>query len=127
MIGTIGVLIVDDEPDIRLVLRLTMRPWERLEVVGEAGSGSEAIAICEQSRPSIVLLDQMMPGMTGLETAREILHRWSDQLIVLCSAYLDEDIRIAAEEVGIRAAISKDKLQAVPGMIVEIVDQTDPS
>lgn len=113
----VGVLIVDDEPDIRLVLRLTMRSSPVLEVVGEAGSGPEAMDMCARLRPRIVLLDQMMPGMTGIETATHLLERWPEQAIVLCSAYLDRQLRERAEGVGIRATVSKEDVRVIPDVL----------
>lgn len=112
-----GVLIVDDEPDIRLVLRLSMRASQVLEVVGEAASGPEAVDMFAHLRPRIVLLDQMMPGMTGIETASHLLERWPEQTIVLCSAYLDRELRDRAEEVGIRATVSKEDLRVIPDVL----------
>jgi DNA-binding NarL/FixJ family response regulator len=120
-VSGVGVLIVDDEPDIRLLLRLTIeRADVGLYVAGEAGSGEDALAMCATVRPGIVLLDQMMPGMTGLDVAERILTEWPDQKIVMCSAYLDERIEIAAERLGVRACTSKESLRAIPGLLAQV-------
>ncbi len=65
------VLVVDDEPDIREIARLAL---ERLAgwTVLTASSGADALAVAEQQKPEIILLDVMMPGMDGPETARRL-------------------------------------------------------
>ena len=60
------VLIVDDEPDIRLVVRVWASTMGH-DVVAEAADGREAIELARQHQPDAIVLDVMMPGMTGLE------------------------------------------------------------
>jgi two-component system response regulator YesN len=104
----IRTLIVDDEPDLRLLLRLAMEQRnEGLLVVGEAGAGQEALDRLDSDDPTVIVLDQMMPGMDGIETARRILQRRPLQTIVLYSAYLDNELERAAATVGIAACMRK--------------------
>jgi YesN/AraC family two-component response regulator len=105
---SVGTLIVDDEEDIRLLLRMTIEAAnEGLFVAGEAADGAEAIERADQVEPTIVVLDQRMPGMTGLETAAELMARRPGQRIVLCSAYLDPELQRAATTMGISACVGK--------------------
>jgi two-component system chemotaxis response regulator CheY len=71
--ATLGkrVLIVDDEPDIRLVVRVFATSVGH-EIVGEAADGREAIEMARLHQPDAIVLDVMMPGMTGLEALPEI-------------------------------------------------------
>lgn len=104
----IRTLIVDDEPDLRLVLRLSIEQRnEGLTVAGEATAGHDALDQLDSADPTVVVLDQMMPGMDGLETAARILQRRPHQLIVLYSAFVDDDLILAASEVGITACVRK--------------------
>ena len=78
------VLIVDDEPDIRLVVRLFAEANGH-EVVGEAADGREAIEGARQHRPDAIVLDVMMPGMTGLDALPEIREACPDATVVIYS------------------------------------------
>ena len=117
----IDTLIVDDEPDLRLLLRLAidMRN-EGLRVTGEAASGREAIAQVDALDPTLVVLDQMMPEMDGLETAARILERRPGQLIVLYSAFLDEDLEERALAAGIVACKPKGKARDLANFLHEL-------
>lgn len=104
----ITVLVVDDQPDLRLLMRTMITASnDGLECTSEAASGEEAVAYLEDRDVTVVVLDQMMPGMTGLEAAREILARRPDQRIILFSAYLDEHLRNDARALGIKACLDK--------------------
>jgi len=110
-----GVLIVDDEEDMRALLRSTIEiANEGLRVAGEAIDGEDAVAQWRKTRPQIVVLDQRMPGATGLEVAQRILAEHPEQTIILFSAYLDQEILDAAAELGIRACMSKREISRVP-------------
>jgi DNA-binding NarL/FixJ family response regulator len=102
------ILIVDDEDDMRSLLRnLIELANEGLAVVGEAADGDEALERFREERPEVVLIDERMPGLSGLETARQMLAETPTQTIVLFTAYLDDAISKAAERLGVRACVSK--------------------
>jgi CheY-like chemotaxis protein len=63
----VRVLLADDLPDIRLVMRLLLEADGRIEVVGEATDGAEAVALTKKLHPDAVVLDLRMPGMDGVE------------------------------------------------------------
>jgi two-component system, chemotaxis family, chemotaxis protein CheY len=104
----LAALIVDDEADIRLLLRMAIERYHRgVFSFAEAEDGHGALAQIEQAKPAVVILDQMMPGMDGLETAAMILQRRPGQPIVLCSSYLYDDLVGEALQIGIRECIDK--------------------
>lgn len=116
--GQIRTLIVDDQDDIRLLLRTVIDlANDGLAVVAEASSGTEALTQADACDPSVVVIDEMMPEMSGLETARRLLARRPGQILVLCSAYLDEKIRQKAREVGINACLAKDHVHDLPDLL----------
>lgn len=95
-------------------------------VVGEAASGEEALACVDELDPGVVLLDQMMPGLSGLETAERILQRRPDQAIVLFSAAIDDELRDRALALGIAACLAKDRLISVPQVLVSAATTGGP-
>ena len=109
------VLIVDDEEDMRALVRATIElANEGLTVAAEAADGETAVSIVREQHPEVVVLDQRMPGVTGLETARRILEEHPEQAIVLFSAYLDGDVVRAAQRMGVRMCLAKDNIRQLP-------------
>ena len=114
----IPVLVVDDMDDMRALVRLVVRTAnEGLVVAGEAANGSEAIDLVDTLDPAVIVLDELMPGLGGLETARRILADRPHQRIILFSAYLDDRIRDAARELGITTCLSKVDYESLPDVI----------
>src|SRR6476469_7991278 len=100
---------------MRALLRSSIEiAHEGLRVAGEAVDGEDAVAQWREKRPQIVVLDQRMPGATGLEVAERILAEHPEQAIILFSAYLDPDILDKAKELGISACMSKREISRVP-------------
>jgi CheY-like chemotaxis protein len=110
------ILLVDDQDDIRLLWRLAIEAANHnLQVVAEAASGVEAIAHAGQA--DVLVVDQMMPGMTGLELVEELRARGRTPVIILCSAYLSREIIARAREVGVARCLPKDRLRDLPDAI----------
>ena len=110
-----GVLVVDDEPDIRVLIEAVIEAAnEGLVVVGSANNGVEAIQRWREKRPDVILLDHQMPEMSGLDAARAILAEQPDQNIILFSAFLDEDTSRQATALGIRACVAKGDMSRIP-------------
>ena len=106
--ASLRVLIVDDEEDMRVLLRnLIELADEGLSVAGEAATGEEALERWREARPEVVLLDQRMPGLSGLATAERMLAEDPEQAIVLFTAYLDPAIERIAARLGVRRVVSK--------------------
>lgn len=80
------VLVVDDDPDYRTMLRMQLELRHQLEVVGEAGDGSEALELLGTTTPDVMVLDLMMPGMDGYETIIHLRERHPDLPVVAYSA-----------------------------------------
>jgi CheY-like chemotaxis protein len=116
----IGALIVDDHEDVRLLIRLVIEAADGgLFVACEAGSGQEALEHLDRCDPEVVLLDAMMPGLDGLETALRIRRIRPNQPMILCSSYLDEELQRKAGDVGIEICLSKGEFERIPDAIVE--------
>jgi two-component system, LytTR family, response regulator AlgR len=83
------VLIVDDEPPARSRLRQLLADMPAFQVVGEASHGEEALDLCNQLRPDVVLLDIRMPGLDGLKVAGH-LASWERRPAVIFTTAFDE-------------------------------------
>jgi YesN/AraC family two-component response regulator len=96
----VRVLIADDAPDIRLLLKMYLSDT-RLEVIGEATNGAEAVELTASLLPEAVILDLAMPVMDGLEAIPLIKEKSPDTKIVVLSGF--EADRMAERAVGLGA------------------------
>jgi two-component system NarL family response regulator len=102
------VVIVDDHPVVRDGLSAMISAESDIEILGEAGSGTEALEMIPQVRPAIVLMDLLLPDITGTEVIQRICANSSDTaFIVLTSVGGDEEI-YRALEAGARGYMFKD-------------------
>ena len=108
------VLVVDDEEDVRLIvtLRLEAQGWH----VEEADSGPAALGQCRRSPFDVVVLDQRMPGTSGVETARQLRAERFGQPIVLFTAYLDPEVEAQAQALGL-VPLAKAEIHRLPDVI----------
>ena len=81
------VLIVDDEPHARERLRSLLADISEAEIVGEAGTGTEALSQATALSPDVVLLDVRMPGMDGIEAARHLSTLEEPPAVIFTTAY----------------------------------------
>ena len=112
----VRAMIVDDEADMRLLIRMTLTLEAGIDVAAEASSGPEAVRVWHDIRPDVVVLDMRMPGMTGIETARAILELDPTQPIVMCSAWMDLDARAEAHRLG-ASCVDKIDIATLPATI----------
>jgi DNA-binding NarL/FixJ family response regulator/anti-sigma regulatory factor (Ser/Thr protein kinase) len=87
----VRVLIVDDAQDSRNVLRRALAMESDIEVVGEAGSGEQSVAMAERTRPDVILMDVRMPDGDGVDATRAITRRFPEMRVVALTAYDDRD------------------------------------
>ncbi|WP_327313592.1 response regulator transcription factor [Streptomyces sp. NBC_01235] len=105
---TVHILIVDDHPVVRFGLRGMLEAYDDLRVVGEAGSGDEAIVLASTTRPDVVLMDLRMPGTDGATaTARIRQEHPGIRVLVLTTYEGDADI-LPAIEAGATGYLLKD-------------------
>ena len=105
--GTVTVLVADDMPDIRLLLRATLELEERFEVVGEAADSTECLALAERLEPEVVVLDLGMPGGDGVETIAQLRSRLPDARIVVLSGQHHDRVADVAKANGADAYLQK--------------------
>ncbi|WP_448379405.1 response regulator [Fervidobacterium sp.] len=101
------VLIVDDSPLVRNLVKKALSQRNDFNVVGEASNGKEAVELAMKLEPDIITLDVTMPIMDGLEAAKKILSVKNSIRILLLSAMGDDDLLNQAREIGIRHSLQK--------------------
>jgi len=108
MAHPITILIVDDHEVVRKGVRAYLETLPEFNVVGEAASGEQAIALVKEQVPDVVLLDLIMPGMDGVETTRRVRAISPRTQVVVLTSY-HEDIHIfPALKAGAISYILKD-------------------
>ena len=96
----IRVFVVDDHAVVRGGLRLFLLAFPDLELVGEASNGEEAVQACANARPDVVLMDLMMPGMTGVDATRAIRRALPRTQVVALTSFQDNQWVQDALEAG---------------------------
>ncbi len=105
---TIRVVVVDDHSVVRSGLRLFLIAFDEMLLVGEAANGQEAMRICEQVRPDIVLMDLIMPVMDGIRGTRELLSRFPNLRVIGLTSFLEPDLLQEALQAGMSGLLAKD-------------------
>ena len=101
------ILIVDDSPLVRQRLRDMLQQNSEWEVCGEAANGGDALEKVQLMKPDLIVLDFLMPGMDGLQTAREIGKLVPSIPILMFTMHLSKQLVEEARSVGIRGAVPK--------------------
>jgi DNA-binding NarL/FixJ family response regulator len=96
----IRVLLVDDHAVVREGLRTFLELQDGIEVVGEAGDGSEGVAAAERLRPDVVLMDLVMPRLDGVGAMRELRRRVPAARVIVLTSFTDEEKLLPALQAG---------------------------
>lgn len=104
----VRVVLADDQPLVRTALQMVITEADDLEVVGEAGNGSEAVRLTADLRPDVVVMDIRMPGMDGIEATRLITRATDDTRIVVLTTFDDDDYVYGALRAGASGFLVKD-------------------
>ena len=89
---TIRVMLVDDHNVVRSGLATFLKAYDDLELVGEARNGLEAVNLCRQKKPDVILMDLMMPEMDGIAATRAILADHPEIKIIAMTSFEDEQL-----------------------------------
>ncbi|MBX3300605.1 MAG: PAS domain-containing protein [Nitrospira sp.] len=104
----IRVLLVDDHAMVRQGLRSILDAYADVKVVGEAATGDEAVALTDQLRPSVIVMDINMPRMNGIEATAAIKARHSTAVVIGLSVQADEFARSEMLRAGATALMTKE-------------------
>jgi DNA-binding NarL/FixJ family response regulator len=123
----IRVVLVDDVPELRLLVRLTLEEDPAIEVVGEAANGREGVAVVEETDPDLVLLDLSMPDMDGLEAIPLMRRHAPNARVVVLSGHEAGRVSLEALDQGASRYINKAAdLQTVATVVREVAKIEPP-
>jgi PAS domain S-box-containing protein len=101
------IVVVDDSPDVRALVRAQIRMSRRLDVVGEGCNGLDAVALANQHRPDLMLLDVSMPGVDGLAALPKVLEASPKTRVVMYTGFDEKGLATSAAELGASAFVEK--------------------
>ncbi|MFT4413983.1 response regulator [Fredinandcohnia humi] len=116
--SAIKLIIADDQELIRESLSIVLDMDEDIEIVGLAENGAEAISLCEQQKPTIILMDINMPQMDGITATKIIKQRWPDVKVMILTTFQEvnhviDALTIGAEGYLLKAIHPKDLLAGI--------------
>jgi DNA-binding NarL/FixJ family response regulator len=118
MSGPIRVVVADDHPVFRTGLRTLVQESDLLEFAGDAADGRQAVEVCAQAGPDVVLMDIRMPEVSGIDATRQILGARPDTGVLMLTMLEDDTSVFAAMRAGARGYILKG---ADPDQIVRAI------
>jgi DNA-binding NarL/FixJ family response regulator len=104
----VRVVLADDQPLVRAGLRVLIADCPDIDVVGEAGTGAQAVQLARQARPDVVVMDIRMPGMDGIEATQMITAGPGPARVVVLTTFDDDDYVYAALRAGASGFLVKD-------------------
>ena len=104
----IRVVIVDDHPVVRRGISFALMTASDICVVAEAGSGEEALRLCADQRPDVVLMDMMMPGMDGVATTQALKQRYPQMQVLVLTSFQESSYAREALKAGAVGYLLKD-------------------
>jgi len=104
----IAVMVVDDHTVVRNGIRFSLLAFDDMELVGEAENGEEALRLCNEVQPDVILMDMLMPGMDGAATTRAILERYPYIRVIALTSFREGNLVEEALQAGAISYMLKD-------------------
>jgi NarL family two-component system response regulator YdfI len=108
MSDPIRILVADDHLIIRQGLRLILETEPGFELVGEASDGAEAVRLCSELKPDVVLMDLRMPGMDGLTAIERLQVQQPRVAVVILTTFNEDDLMMRGLRAGAKGYLLKD-------------------
>jgi len=104
----IKVMLVDDQQLIRQGIRILLEQEPDIQVIAEAGDGFEALSLCREGQPDVVLMDVQMPEMDGVECTRQLTKTYPEMGVIILTTFDDDDYIFDGLRAGARGYLLKD-------------------
>jgi two-component system, NarL family, response regulator NreC len=122
----IRILVADDHGIVRKGLRFLLERQPGMEVVGEASEGREAVRLCQELSPEVVIMDVAMPQLNGIDATGQIVKNNPGTGIVILSMHADESYLVRALSAGAKGYLLKDSAEMDIVRAVQVVAQGRP-
>ena len=124
----VRAVIVDDEPDVRDLLQLRLQRNGNFEVLAVGADGPDAIELCDEHQPDVLILDALLPSGSGTDVVRDILAKAPSTVVIIYTGDSSTATRNAAEAVGAHAVIGKlDPFDRLVGTIFRLLPDKAPA
>jgi DNA-binding NarL/FixJ family response regulator len=117
-----GVYLVEDNDDLRQLLELYLATEPGFRVVGQSTSAEDAISEIGSLKPDAVLIDVSLPGMDGIELARQLHGSFPGLPCIMLSAHRADGYEERSVQAGARAYVAKDAIDSLPGILRRVLD-----
>ena len=104
----VRVMVVDDHTVVRSGIRYSLLAFDDIELVAEAGSGPQALRLCAEAQPDVILMDMMMPGMDGVATTKALLAEYPQVRIIALTSFQEGSLVQDALQAGAISYLLKD-------------------
>src|SRR5262245_44464137 len=104
----IQVMIVDDHILVRDSLKIYLLIFNDIKVVAEANSGEQALSLCAQTKPDVILLDMVMPGMDGPTTTQALREQYPSAQVIVLTSFQEGNLAQQALQAGAIDCLYKD-------------------
>ena len=118
------VVIADDEPDLRLLLRMQLDRHEGFNVVGEAADGSEAVRAVAEHDAEVVVMDLLMPGTSGFEAIAMLSEQSPHVGIVAYTAVAGDFVRTEMKRIGVELVLKSGNVEPLANALLRAVPAT---
>ena len=105
---SVRVVLADDQRLVRESLATMLGLLDGIELVASASDGEEALALCDEHQPQVVLMDLRMPHLDGIEATRFLRERHPDVRVIALTTYADDESVLGALRAGARGYLTKD-------------------
>ncbi len=109
----VRILLADDNPAVRRYLRGLLEQQEGWRVCDEVSDGTEAVQRFEHGRHDLIVLDFQMPGLNGLEAAKQIIRESPNTPILMVTLYHSKQLAVEAQKAGIKGTCPKTQISCV--------------
>ncbi len=125
--GNVGILLVDDHSLVRQGLRMLFQIEPAAVVIGEAGTGAEALALARNLKPDVVIMDVEMPGMDGIEATALLVAMHPQVAVIILTTHGTSDKRARAFAAGAKALVEKSQPEELVVAFRQVSDSLRPT